>query len=159
MKKTLLLVIALFPLLQFAQDFSALWKGHFSYYNINSVVKGNNKIYAAAENAVFTYDINTQDIEQITTVNGLSGDNISTIHYNNTYGLLLIGYENGLIEVVLDNDDNVLTVVDILDKVTIPASNKRINHFNVFENSVFIATDYGISVFDLERLELETPFL
>jgi hypothetical protein len=158
LKKTLLLVIALFPLLQFAQDFSALWKGHFSYYNINSVVKGNNKIYAAAENAVFTYDINTQDIEQITTVNGLSGDNISTIHYNNTYGLLLIGYENGLIEVVLDNDDNVLTVVDILDKVTIPASNKRINHFNVFENSVFIATDYGISVFDLERLEFGDTF-
>ena len=158
MKKTLLLVIALFPLLQFAQDFSALWKGHFSYNNINSVVKGNNKIYAAAENAVFTYDINTQDIEQITTVNGLSGDNISTIHYNDTYGLLLIGYENGLIEVVLDNDDNVLTVVDILDKVTIPASNKRINHFNVFENSVFIATDYGISVFDLERLEFGDTF-
>jgi len=119
-KKIFVLLIFLLPFLQFAQDFSALWKGHYSYFNIVDVARSDSQIYTASENAIFIYDINTEEIEEINSVNGLSGDAISTIFYSNTYELLLIGYDNGLIEVVLDNDDNVITIVDILEKPTIP---------------------------------------
>lgn len=160
MKKILLLIFILFPLLQFGQDFSELWEGHFSYNKIKDVVKGTNTIYAAAENAVFRVDIETGDISEITTVNGLSGELISTIFYSDLYELLVIGYENGLIEVVFDNDNEVLTVVDIIDKPTIPANNKRINHFYENENTLYISTNFGITVFDLERLEFgDTYFI
>ena len=37
--------------------------------------------------------------------------------------------------------------------MTIPSSQKKINHFNEFNSLVYIATDYGISVYDLEGLE------
>ncbi|GGD18578.1 type IX secretion system anionic LPS delivery protein PorZ [Hyunsoonleella pacifica] len=159
-KKFLILLIFLLPFLQSAQDFSASWEGHFSYFNIIDVAESDTKIYVAAENAVFIYDVNTQDIEEKTTINGLSGNTISTLYYSNLYELLLIGYENGLIEIVLDNDTNILTVVDIQDKVTIPPSSKGINHFNVSNNLVYISTDFGISVFDLERLEFgDTYFI
>lgn len=158
-KRILLLVIFLFPLLQFGQDFSSLWKGYFSYYNIKDVVKGNNKIYAAADNAVFSYDLQTNNIEEITTIHGLSGETISTIHYSESFELLIIGYENGLIEIAFDNDENILTVVDIIDKVTIAPTNKRINHFNEFGNVVYVATNYGVSVYDLERLEFGDTYL
>jgi len=148
------------PLMQFAQDFSALWEGHFSYNNIKDVVKSNDKIYAASENAVFSLDLQTNELSKLTTVNGLSGETISTIYYSDTYELLLIGYENGLIEIAFDNDDNILSIVDIIEKPTIPATDKKINHFNAFENVVYIATNYGISVFDLERLEFgDTYFI
>ncbi|WP_203256478.1 type IX secretion system anionic LPS delivery protein PorZ [Hyunsoonleella ulvae] len=160
LKKFLILFIFLLPFIQSAQDFSALWEGHFSYFDIVDVARSDSKVYVAAENAVFIYDLNTEEIEEKTTVNGLSGSNISTLHYSSTYELLLIGYENGLIEIVLDNDTDILTIVDIVDKVTIPPSNKGINHFNVLDNLVYIATDFGISVFDLERLEFgDTYFI
>lgn len=160
LKKLFVVLILLTPFLQFAQDFSALWEGHFSYLNIVDVVKSDSKIYAAAENAVFIYDVNTEEVDEVTTINGLSGDAISTLHHSSDYELLIIGYENGLIEIVLDNDSNILTVVDILEKVTIPSTNKGINHFNVSGNLVYIATDYGISIFDLERLEFgDTYFI
>ena len=68
------------PLFLVAQDFSALWKGYFSFYNIKDVVKGNSKIYAASENAVFSYDAQTREITEITTINGLSGEQISIIN-------------------------------------------------------------------------------
>tara|TARA_R110002050_G_scaffold94765_1_gene197054 strand:+ start:32468 stop:34819 length:2352 start_codon:yes stop_codon:yes gene_type:complete len=159
-KRLFILFVFLFPLVQFAQDFSALWEGHFSYYNIKDVVKGNNKIYAASENAVFSLDIQTNNIEEITTINGLSGETISTIYYSDVYELLIIGYENGLIEIAFDNDDDILTVVDIIDKPTIPPTDKRINHFNAYENVVYVSTNYGISVFNLERLEFgDTYFI
>lgn len=158
LKKSFVLLFFLLPLVQYAQDFSELWEGHFSYFNVVDIVKSNSKIYAAAENAVFTYDIDTQEIDKIDTINGLSGNNISTIYYSDAFELLLIGYENGLIEIVLENDSNVLTVIDIIDKVTIPATSKKINHFNVLDNIAYIATDFGISVFDLERLEFGDTF-
>ena len=159
LKRLFVLLFYLFPLFQFAQDFSAIWEGHFSYYNIKDVVKGNNKIYAASDNAIFTLDIETNEIEELTTINGLSGELISTIYYSEFYQLLIIGYENGLIEIAFDNDDDILTVVDIIDKVTIPSTGKRINHFNAYENVVYISTNYGISVFDLERLEFGDTYL
>ena len=159
-KRLVISIIFLFPLLQFSQDFSALWEGHFSYNNIKDVSQGNNKIYAAAENAVFRLDAQTNEIEEITTVNGLSGETISTIYYSEVYELLVIGYENGLIEIAFDNDDTILSVVDIIDKPTIPPTDKRINHFNAYQNVIYISTNYGVSVFDLEKLEFgDTYFI
>lgn len=159
-KRLVVLLMCCIPLLQFAQDFSALWEGHFSYNNIKDVVKGNNKIYAASENAIFSLDLQTNELNKLTTVNGLSGETISTIYYSDAYKLLLIGYENGLIEIAFDNDDDILSIVDIIEKSTIPGTDKRINHFNAFDNVVYIATNYGISVFNLERLEFgDTYFI
>ncbi|OEK09729.1 ABC transporter substrate-binding protein [Flavivirga aquatica] len=159
-KRLFIFIIYLFPLLQFSQDFSALWKGHFSYNEIKDVTQGNNKIYAAADNAIFSLDIQTNEIQEITTVNGLSGETISTIHYSETYELLVVGYQNGLIEIVFDNNDDILSIVDIIDKPTIPPTNKKINHFNAYQNYIYISTDYGITVFDLERLEFgDTYFI
>ncbi|MBT8272914.1 MAG: ABC transporter substrate-binding protein [Bacteroidia bacterium] len=159
-KKIAVIVISLLFAQLHAQDFSTLWQGHFSYLNIIDVVEGNDKIYAASENVVFSYDILTSELNTLTTINGLSGDFISTIYYSEAYELLVIGYSSGLMEIYSEANDDVLTVVDIIDKPTIPPDNKRINHFNEFNNFIYIATDYGISVYDLDRLEFgDTYFI
>ncbi|MDO6595687.1 ABC transporter substrate-binding protein [Oceanihabitans sp. 2_MG-2023] len=153
-KKIALFLIFVIPIVSFAQDYSAQWQGHFSFYNIKDVSQGNNKIYAAAENAIFSYDIETKEIQTITTINGLSGETITAIHYSEAYELLVIGYDNGLMDIAFDDpEENVLTIIDIVDKPTIPPTDKGINHFNEHEGLVYISTDYGISVYDLSRLE------
>lgn len=159
-KKFVFFIISLFSLSSFSQDFSALWQGHFSYSNIKEVVKGDNKIFAAADNTVFSLDLQSNEITEYNTINGLSGETISTIYYSELYELLVIGYENGLIEIAFDNGDNVLSVLDITEKLTIPPTDKRINHFNAYENVIYISTNYGISVFDLDKLEFgDTYFI
>ena len=152
-KKTTVIIILLISAITFSQDFSDQWKGYFSYTSITDVVMGNNKFFAASDNAVFSYDLSTHEIEQITTVNGLSGETISTLHYSEEYNLLMIGFANGLIQIVFDSNSDILTVVDILEKPTIPPTDKKINHFNEYQGLVYIATDYGISVYDLDNLE------
>ncbi|MBT3588203.1 MAG: T9SS type A sorting domain-containing protein [Flavobacteriaceae bacterium] len=143
-----------------AQNFENSWTGYFSYVSVKSISQGNDKIYAAAENAIFTYDLSTQAIATISTINGLSGKTITTAHYSNVYGLYIIGYENGLIEIAIDGEDNILKVVDILDKPTIPPNNKKINHFNEHNGSLYISTGYGISVYNLDDLEFgDTYFI
>ena len=136
-----------------SQNYDTSWIGHFSYLDIKEVVYGEAKFYAASENAIFSYDPLTNELSTITTINGLSGELISTIYYSNQYELLLIGYENGLIEIYNELNQELLKVIDIVAKTTIPSSQKKINHFNETDEVVFIATDYGISVYNLNDLE------
>lgn len=144
----------------YSQDFSALWQAHYSYNSIVDVVSGENKIYAAAQNAVFEYNTLSNEITTITTVEGLSGEQITTIYYSEEYQYLIIGYETGLIELYSEDEDEVYTVVDILEKQNITPVNKRINHFFENEGLIYISTDYGVSIYDLEGLEFgDTYFL
>jgi len=129
------------------------WEAYFSYNSIKDIEIGSDIIYAASENAIFTYDPNTNSIETITTIEGLSGDYITTIKYSENYNLLMIGYETGLMEVYDLNTNTVLKVVDILNQITIPPNNRRINNFYEFDNLVYISTNYGISIYDMQSLE------
>ena len=155
MKTHLFIIIFLFAFApsSWGQNYDTSWVGHFSYLDIKDVVYGDTKFYAASENAIFSYDPLSNELNTITTINGLSGELISTIYYSNQYELLLIGYENGLIEVYKESDQELLKVIDIINKTTIPPSQKKINHFNEINELVYISTDYGISVYNLDDLE------
>jgi hypothetical protein len=143
----------------FSQTFENGWAGMFSYTNIIEVVEGNDKFIAASENALFIYDFTRRDIKTFSSVNGLSGDLITTVYYSNNYDLVVIGYINGLIEIILE-DDRVLKVVDILNKPTIPPTFKNINHFSAVGENLYISTGYGISVFNMALLEFgDTYFI
>ncbi len=156
----MLLLVFGFSSFCFSQDFSALWTSHFSYNKIVDVINGDNKIFAAGENAIFLYDDFSGEIKTITTVQGLSGQAITTIYYSSEYDYLIIGYETGLIEIYSETDATVLTIVDIVDKQNITPENKRINHFYENNGLVYISTDFGVSVYDLDRLEFgDTYFL
>ena len=160
MKQLFTLTLFLISHLMISQNFEDTWAGYFSYVSVKSISQGNDKIYAASENAVFTYDLSTKELNTISTIQGLSGEQISTMYYSENYGLLVIGYQNGLIELVIDGEENILTVVDILDKQTIPPNKKRINHFNEYEGNLYISADFGISVYDLSALEFgDTYFI
>lgn len=160
MKQLVIALVFLQSLFLSAQNFEDSWSGYFSYVSVKSISQGNDKMYVAAENAIFTYDLSTEEINTISTINGLSGSPISTIYYSENFDLLIIGYENGLIEIKLDDDEEILSVVDILEKLTIPPNKKRINHFYEYNGQLYISSQFGISVFDLGALEFgDTYFI
>lgn len=148
--------IAIFLLINsiaFSQNFESRWTGYFSYNSIKDISTSTHKLYVAAENAIFVYDSDTDQTYTLSTVQGLTGDFITSIHYSSTNELLIIGYENGMIDVYNETENKVLKVVDIFDKTAIPPDRKRINHFNEHEGNLYISTKYGISVYNLNRLE------
>ncbi len=157
MKKHLFSFIFLISFVVSAQNFENNWTGHFSYVTVNSITQGNDKVYAAAENSAFSYDLSTLQTETISTIQGLSGENISTSYYSEEQDIFIIGYENGLLEIIT-SDDDVLTLVDILNKQNIPPDRKRINHFNEYDGILYISSDFGISEYNLETLEFGDSF-
>ncbi|MDT8346572.1 MAG: T9SS type A sorting domain-containing protein [Flavobacteriaceae bacterium] len=141
-----------------AQDFSDTWVGLFSFFDVKALDVSGSKIYVAAENAVFIYDNVTNEIETITTVNGLSGQLLTSIHRSDAFGLLVLGYENGLMEIVIDDDPDILKIIDIRDKVSIAPNRKRINHFEENGDILVVSSDFGVSEYNLANLEFGDTF-
>lgn len=160
MKRILIICILFTSISTKAQNFETLWQDYFSYVSVKDITQGDNKIFAAAENAVFIYDLITQELTTLSSVQGLSGESLTTIHYSAAAELLILGYENGLIEVVnIGQDNEVLRVVDILEKQSIPPNRKRINHFTEYEGLLYISAQFGISEYDLMRLEFGDSYI
>lgn len=161
-RRTFTLVVFFISFVMSAQEFQRQWTGHFSYANIKDIFRSENNLFVAAENAVFKYNLASQAIETYTTIDGLSGESISVIHYSELNDIILVGYKNGLINIIRkeDNRTNVKQVVDIVEKQTIAPDKKTINHFYEYNSQLYISTDFGITVFDLNRLEFgDTYFI
>ena len=62
----------------FSQN-NLLWKGYFSYNEIKDVSESTTEVYAASENALFSQNITTNNIKTTNSIDGLSGQTISTL--------------------------------------------------------------------------------
>lgn len=153
MRKMLLLCFVLISTIFYGQKTSKGWEAHFSYHQIVDFVIDETHVYVASENAVFIYNIDTHALSNLTSLDGLAGEPISTITYVKEKDLLLIGYHNGLIQSLYFPTKELLTYSDILEKQSIQSNKKKINHFLIENNLVYVSTDYGISVLNIDRQE------
>ena len=143
-----------------SQSANNSWLGHYSYNNVVDISRSADKIYAACDNSFFTYDLQTNELAKYSTINGLSGEEISTAYYSQSGDKYVLGYGNGLLEVFDPSSGEINKVVDIVDKPTIPPNQKNINHILEYNNILYIATDFGISLYDINALEFgDTYFI
>lgn len=159
MKNRLLHFLVLITVqLGFAQN-NFLWQGYFSYNEITDLSESSTTIYAASENALFSKNTATGQIKTTNTVDGLSGQTISSLYHSETFNKTLVGYENGLMIVINEADGSMLNVVDIINK-QLPPNTKKINHFMEFEGIVYVSCDFGIVQFNLATLQFgDTYFI
>jgi len=158
MKKRFLWFVILLFQLGFSQQ-NLNWKGYFSYNVIKDISESTTKVYAAAENALFTKNLTTNEIKTINSIDGLSGQTISALYHSDTFSKTVVGYQDGLILVINDVDGTILNVVDIINK-NIPSNIKKINHFMEFNGVLYISCDFGIVQYKLATLEFgDTYFI
>ncbi|HEY4618725.1 MAG TPA: T9SS type A sorting domain-containing protein [Flavobacterium sp.] len=149
MKKRLLSLLLLLVIqMSFAQT-NLSWQGYFSYNEIKDVSLSPTAIFAASENALFYVNTISNQMKTTNTVDGLSGQTISSLHYSSQFNKSLVGYENGLMIVINEADGSMLNVVDIINK-QLPVNMKKINHFMEYDGIVYVSCDFGIVQFDLK---------
>jgi ligand-binding sensor domain-containing protein len=153
MKETLQKYIAclllLAPLTVWGQ--TNIWESYYSYTNASTGTRSNQTIISAAENALFLYDSSQGTSETITTVEGLSGDNISALA---TYGdYILVGHENGLLAQININTKKIIFESGITRSNIISSEKKQINHIQLTEKIAYVATGFGIVEVNIETLE------
>lgn len=155
-KRLTFLLALLFNLSSWSQtDFSDSWEDFYSYNNVKDFIKVDTKIYALTDNAVFIYDETTQETEKLSSVKGLSGEATSSIYFSKTYQKLVIGYQNGLLEIV-DQDGKITLATDI-QRLSITGE-KDIKHITEYGNKLYFATPFAIVVYDIEKLEYQDTY-
>ena len=158
MKKNIQISIFLFISFAYAQiDYSNKWEDFYSYNNVKDFIKTENEIYAAVDNAIFIYNELTGEIVKISSVNGLSGETVTSIHYSKSFDLVVVGYETGLLEFI-DSNKNITIAKDIVNFGY--SGNKSINAITEFNNKLYLSTAFAIVVYDIENLQFgDTYFI
>ena len=134
------------------------WETYYSYNYISGIARGDSNIFFSSTNSIFSlYSVFFQD-EKYDSLDGLSGDEISVFYYSLDKNLITIGYKNGFMQIINLSSGDIINVYDILNKPTIPPINKKINYFTEKNGQLFISTDYGISVYDLNAFEFGDTF-
>ncbi len=136
-------------------DYSDAWEDFYSYNNVKDFVKVENMLYALSDNAIFTYDFITQETEKLSSVQGLSGETTSAIHYSVETDRLVIGYENGLLEVV-DSDGSITISADIVSFNQ--TGEKSINDIFEYQEKLYVSTSFAIVEYDITELEFGDTF-
>ena len=156
MRKILFLLLFSLPYLSSAQeDYSDSWEDFFSYNNVKDFVKVENRIYALSDNAIFSYDLITQETQKISSVQGLSGETTTAIHYSKATERLVIGYENGLLEVV-DTDGSITSSSDIVSFNQ--SGEKSINAIFEYQEKLYLSTSFAIVEYNINQLEFGDTF-
>jgi len=158
MKRVFSLVMGLLMCNVWGQvDFSDRWEDFYSYHNVKDFIKVDQQIYAIVDNAVFSYSMDTKEIQKLSSIQGLIGETTSSIYYSQTYERLIIGYESGLLEVI--ESDGKITVNTDIKRLTITGE-KSINHITEYAGKLFISTPFAIVEYKLDQLEFgDTYFI
>ena len=131
------------------------WTDYLSYNTAPSVTKGNDKVYVATGSCVFSYSWNDNALEKINKLNGLSDMGAKLVRFNDYNNTLVIVYSNSNIDVL--RNGNVTNFSDILRKNI--TGDKTIYHISFYKELAYIATGFGIVVFDTEKLEFKDTYI
>ncbi len=144
----------LFSLLAVAQENIPIgtWRSHLSFNSVNLLAEGNNKVFAAADNGVMAYDRVEHTVETYSTLNALSGTGITALAYDASRSQLIVGYDNGAIDLV--SETATVTFTRLVNPPDVSVSG-RINHVLINGSLAYFSTNYGLVLFDLNRNEVK----
>lgn len=130
------------------------WRSHFSYQGVGSLAITEDRVYAASENGFYYIDQEDNSVQELSPAHGLSSTGIEHLAYNKPTGSLLIAYQNARLDIL---EAGRIYTIGALAEASLPGE-RRINHI-LFHNSLaFLATDYGISIINLQARELQESF-
>ena len=131
------------------------WHSYLSYYQIIALAQSDQKIYAANENGLFSYQLSGKSFTTVSKVEGLSDSGISAIGWSASKDGLLIGYSNGNLDLLTGN--TITNLPDIKFKTSL--ANKQINSIFCEGDFAWLSCDFGIVKINLKKWEVSETWL
>lgn len=125
------------------------WNSYFSYTEVVALAKGRDVVFGATPSALLRFSVNQNRIEVYNSISGLKTNQITALHFSEVHQKLLVGNEDGSLLVFDLKNDRIRTISDIKNKPSLQVFERRINAFLEVKGQVYIATNYGISAFNL----------
>jgi hypothetical protein len=130
------------------------WKTHFAFNQVFEVIETPDRIIGATRLGLIVVEKSDFSIHTLTKVQGLSDYFITALSYSADNSSVLIGYENGNIDVI--KNDDIININDL--KIKQLVGSKAINHFLVIGEETYVATDFGIIVLNIDKREISSTF-
>lgn len=129
------------------------WRNHADHSTAQRTIIFDDKVFCANTNGLFYLDIEDGSLNTLSTTDGLSSITISMLEVLN--GNLLIGYEDGLMDVI-NAELNITTFEDIFQSEL--RGGKKINEAVIVKDVIYLATDFGVVLYNIEENELIDAF-
>lgn len=127
------------------------WKAHYAYGLVSELAKCGHHVYALANGALFSIDMNDGEMSYYSKMTGLSGATIAHIAYVEDTEQLLVAYTDGLIDLI-DKNENIYCIQDLYLKQM--NASKCPNSIYVAGNLAYFCMDFGIVVVRVDRREI-----
>ncbi len=134
------------------------WRSHYNYSKGKSLTKAGNKIFAAAINGFFAYDLTDNEALVLNIEDGFYDINISNLAYDEVSKILVIAYNSGAIDLAkLDNNSEIKEITPLLSikYSTTLLGSKQVNEITFSNNIAYLSTDYGIVQVDLQKKQIK----
>jgi hypothetical protein len=140
----------------FAQDEFKMgnWRAHFPYHQLKFIAYDPPLVWGASFSGLFSYHTEDYAVERYNVLNGLSDVGISALRMHRGKKALIIGYENGNIDIM--RDGRVINVSDIM-RADILGS-KTIKNIKISGDTVYIVTPFGISLLYLTNYAILSTY-
>jgi len=137
-------------LIAIAQDIPlGTWRTHLSYHQINVVTFGDQTVIASGNHGIMVLDQRDNSISTYSKINGLIGTSITFIGFDNKTQRLIVTYADGQFDVI-DSKSEIVGFDPTKNSSLI--GSKKINHVYIVNSIAYLACDYGMIVFDVNRL-------
>ena len=132
------------------------WRAHLPYRSGQSVTQSNDAIYYATDWAIVQLDKTEMSTRFISKVDGLSNASIRLIRYNRLSDILIVIYDNSVIDLVHFNEGvpgDIITMNQLKNFNNI-VGEKQVYDLHVKNDSiVYLAASYGVSKVNLFTAE------
>lgn len=150
-KKLFILFAALLPFGVKAQRAVGSWEVYANYLAPEQMLETPDKVFCLSSGSLFSFDKNTEELYQYGIHNVLSEAIITKIFYNGKSDYIVVVYNSGNIDVI-KKDGKVVNLPDIKDAVL--QSDRTINDVSFGNGRIYVATNFGIVVYDDKRWEV-----
>ena len=159
----LLKVISIVLLFQFVIISSILsqdilqgeWRDYLSYRKCFRIAETPEWTYCGSESGLISYNKTNGTIRKHSKVTGLSDVLVNTIAYSEETDYLIVGYQNGNID-LLKEGQSPINLSDI--KRRIMTADKKINKIFTYGQYAYLACGFGIVVLNLESVEIKETY-
>jgi ligand-binding sensor domain-containing protein len=124
------------------------WQNYTDMKNVSSCQTSDNGLWAATSGGAFFYNFNTGKYLTLHKNDGLVGSSLKSVTVDSE-GKIWFGGDEGAINVYLPDSKQIKTILDIYNDKE--QSNKSITDLESAGDTIFVCTDFGLSLVDLKN--------
>jgi ligand-binding sensor domain-containing protein len=139
----------------FPQQTATNWKTYSDMKSVSEAAAANGELWAATTGGGFSYNTSDTLFNTFQRTDGMQGIELTAITIDNQ-GKIWFGSDEGAIDVY---DPTTKKISSILDIENSSYSTKEINNLASYGDTIFVSTDYGVSLINSENLSfIDTYF-